>query len=91
MCLLGNLSFFNIINGFVPDYLHCYLAGIVKQITECILKLLKKDNIEKLNSYLLQIQVPNQVSRLTRSLADRNHWKASEWENYITVYLYFDL
>lgn len=36
------LSFFNIIDGFVPDYLHCYLAGVVEQITKYIFKLLKK-------------------------------------------------
>lgn len=71
---LINLPFFNIIDGFVPDYLHCYLAGVVKQLTERILKSLSKNEIEKLNSFLLKIQAPNQLSRLTRSLADRHHW-----------------
>lgn len=83
---LIDLPCFNIIDGFVPDYLHCYLAGVVKQITECILKLLKKNDIEKINYSLLKIQVPNQLSRLTRSLEDRSHWKAKEWENWLLYY-----
>lgn len=83
---LISLPYFNIIDGFVPDYLHCYLAGVAKQITESIIKLLKKDDIEKINSCLLKIQVPNQLSRLTRSLIDRHHWKAKEWENWLLYY-----
>ncbi|XP_024892971.1 uncharacterized protein LOC112468153, partial [Temnothorax curvispinosus] len=83
---LINLPFFNIIDGFVPDYLHCYLAGVAKQITECVLKLLKRSDIEQLNSLLLEIKVPNQLCRLTRSLKDRHQWKAREWENWLLYY-----
>lgn len=83
---LINLSSFNIINGFVLDYLHCYLAGVAKQITERIVKLIRKNNIEQLNSLLLQIKVPNQLCRLTRSLKDRHQWKAREWENWLLYY-----
>ncbi|XP_032690858.1 uncharacterized protein LOC116853773, partial [Odontomachus brunneus] len=32
------------------------------------------------------IQVPNQLSRLTRSLGDRHQWKAKEWENWLLYY-----
>lgn len=83
---LISLPYFNIIDGFVPDYLHCCLAGVVKQVTEYIIKLLKKDDFEKINSCLLKIKVPNQLSRLTRSLVDRKHWKAREWENWLLYY-----
>lgn len=83
---LINFPCFNIIDGFVPDYLHCYVSGVAKQITESIIKLLKKRDIEKLDTLLLQIKVPNQLSRLTRSLTDRHHWKAREWENWVLYY-----
>lgn len=83
---LINLPGFDIIDGFVPDYLHCYLAGVAKQITEYILKSLRKHDIEQLSSLLLTIKVPNQLCRLTRSLKDRHHWKAREWENWVLYY-----
>ena len=31
---LLNLRCFNIIDGFCPDYMHCYLAGVGEQLTE---------------------------------------------------------
>lgn len=83
---LIDLPYFNIIDGFVPDFLHCCLAGVAKQITECILQLVAKNDREKLNYLLLQIKVPNQLSRLTRSLIDRHYWKAKEWENWLLYY-----
>lgn len=70
----------------MPDYLHCCLAGVAKQVTESILKFVKRNDMKKLNSLLLQIQVPNQLSRLTRSLAERHQWKAKEWENWLLYY-----
>ncbi|XP_011873160.1 PREDICTED: uncharacterized protein LOC105564968 [Vollenhovia emeryi] len=92
---LINIPHFDIMDGFVPDYLHCYLAGVAKQITdnECILKLVNKYDIEQLNSLLLAMKVPNQLCRLTRSLKER---LSGRQENgrigyYITVYLYLEL
>lgn len=44
---LIDLPYFNIIEGFVPDYLHCCLAGVAKQVTEYILKFVSKNDMKK--------------------------------------------
>ena len=38
------------------------------------------------NTILLQIKVPHQVQRSTRSLKDMSDGKAKEWENFILYY-----
>ena len=35
---------------------------------------------------MLKIKAPCQISRLTRSLKDKEFWKAREWENWILYY-----
>uniref|UniRef100_A0ABD2WBQ8 Uncharacterized protein n=1 Tax=Trichogramma kaykai TaxID=54128 RepID=A0ABD2WBQ8_9HYME len=80
------LNKFDLIIGFVVDYLHCALSGVGKRITECILSDLSGDQLKKMNLLLLDIKVPHQLARLTRSLDDRAQWKAREWENFILYY-----
>ncbi|KAL7291425.1 hypothetical protein TKK_0005767 [Trichogramma kaykai] len=83
---LALLDKFDIIIGFVVDYLHCSLGGVGKQITECILDTLSGYQIDDLDSKLISIKVPHQMCRLTRKLSERGQWKAKEWENYILFY-----
>ncbi|OXU20987.1 hypothetical protein TSAR_007116 [Trichomalopsis sarcophagae] len=80
------LTSFDIIRGFTPDYMHCVLAGVVTQLTDCILCDLPNSDIENIDQFLLNIKVPNQLCRLTRSLKDRRNWKAREWENWLLYY-----
>ncbi|XP_031789054.1 uncharacterized protein LOC116418010 [Nasonia vitripennis] len=82
---LINLNSFDIVSGFVPDYMHCYLAGVGKQITECILQKLSIEVIV-VDKILKSILVPQQLARFSRPLSDRNDWKAKEWENFILHY-----
>ncbi|KAL7296826.1 hypothetical protein TKK_0010223 [Trichogramma kaykai] len=62
---LINLKGFDFINGFCPDYMHCCLLGVAKQITEYFLGTMSKDKISALNSMLQKIKVPHKLSRLT--------------------------
>lgn len=83
---LLNLIRFNIILGFIPDYMHCILIGVAKQITELMLNLLSSADVSFLSAQLLRIGAPNQLVRLTRGLDHRKCWKAREWENWVLYY-----
>ena len=39
-------------------------------------------DIEAIDKYLGNIQVPHQAMRLTRSISDRRHWKEKEWQTW---------
>ena len=80
---LISMSHFNIVDGFVPDYMHCCLSGVGKQITEMFLSSLKVEQIDLLDSNLMNIKAHHQLARLTRPLSDRKSWKSREYENYI--------
>lgn len=80
---LINLPQFDIINGFVPDYMHCCLLGVARQITSY---LINKCDISLIDDLIKRIKVPHVVSRLSRPFSDRNYWKAREWENWILYY-----
>uniref|UniRef100_A0ABD2XHN5 DUF4211 domain-containing protein n=1 Tax=Trichogramma kaykai TaxID=54128 RepID=A0ABD2XHN5_9HYME len=76
---LINLQYFDIIRGFVPDYMHCILCGVGKQITEYLIK----SDSEFYGNLLDEIKFPYQVGRMTRPLSGRRYWKCKEWENWI--------
>lgn len=78
---LIKLLYFNLILGFVLDYMHFFLIGVVKRFTEYYLKFLSQENKDILDGILLSFAVPNQICRLSRPLSQRSHWKAKEWEN----------
>ena len=80
-----NFDFFNIIWGFVVDYLHCCLEGVAEQITERLLALmnLSQTDMNVLDDLMKKITVPNQLHRLTKKLSERGEWKAREWENFV--------
>ena len=76
---LINLVKFDIIEGFVPDYMHCCLAGVAKQIMNLILK---PSDVAFFQNLMQQIKFPHQIRRLTRPLSDRKYWKCREFENF---------
>lgn len=100
--ILINLKNFNIVEGFTPDPLH--IVSNVGKLFATIWfgkknvssKFLTQDEINEINSIMKKIKVPYQIGRLTRSLEDKEVWKAREWENWILyyslpiIYLYLD-
>lgn len=84
---LLKLKKYNIIKGFCPGYMHFLLLGVGKQLTEYIL-VRSSVNVEYSDSLILKIKAAYAVGRLTRSLSQRDKWKAKEWENWI---LYFSV
>ncbi|XP_043481109.1 uncharacterized protein LOC122510490 [Leptopilina heterotoma] len=89
---LINLNNFDIIDGFVPDPMHI-VSNVGKLFTHIWFgtksvssAYLTKDKLIEINSIMTKIKVPCQVGRLSRSLDDKEFWKAREWENWILYY-----
>ncbi|XP_031777409.1 uncharacterized protein LOC116415911 [Nasonia vitripennis] len=83
---LINLKNFNIIDGFTPDYMHCFLAGVASQFTERILQHVTVPDIQYMDALLISIKAPHAIGRLSRPLSQRSNWKATEWENWLLFY-----
>ena len=89
-CLI-NLNNFNIIIGFLLDYMHCICLGIAEQFVDLWLSSnsaysLSAQHIREINSIVTDVKVPNQVQRLSRSIQEKKYWKSREWENSILYY-----
>lgn len=83
---LINLPFFDIIQGFLPDYLHCCLEGVADQFLNYFMELLSNDNKKEIDENLKKIRAPRQIGRLTRPISNKNDWKARELENFVLYY-----
>ncbi|KAL7307604.1 hypothetical protein TKK_0000292 [Trichogramma kaykai] len=77
---LLKLNRFDIIEGFTPDYMHCVLAGVAKQISGYFIN---NENSDFYQEYLNKMKFPHQVCRITRPLSYSKYWKCREWENWI--------
>jgi len=84
---------FNIVNGFVFDYMHTCLLGITRTITNAWLDSTNHDkpfyirpkNQENISRLFLKCRIPAQVQRSVRSLNHRRFWKSSEWKVWLHV------
>lgn len=90
---VADLPNFDIINGMVPDYMHCVLLGVCRQIAtlwfdskSCHRPWYIGLNIAKVDGNLLEIKPPSTLSRVPRSVAERRFWKAHEWQNWLLYY-----
>ncbi|XP_026016884.1 uncharacterized protein LOC113018025 isoform X1 [Astatotilapia calliptera] len=91
MSLLSRLPLFDIVFGFVPEYMHSVLVGVTKQLIGLWLNSenSKKDwyvgqQISQMDSYLLK--PPSEMSRSLQSLKGRDSWKASDWRAFLLFY-----
>ncbi|XP_062568275.1 uncharacterized protein LOC134230464 [Saccostrea cucullata] len=90
LCLL---TVFNMVIGFVPDYLHSVCQGVVKQFMSLWLD---SSNHGKpfyiglqsriLDQKLLKLKPPFEITRRPRTLSTRRFWKASEWRAFLLFY-----
>ena len=89
---LLDLKKFDVIQGFVPDEMHCFPLGVVKQISDMWFGSKKKpysltkDEITLIDNYIKNYKVPTNLCRLSRSIQFRRFWKAKEWENWLLYY-----
>lgn len=88
-----NLPGFSAIWAWCPDYMHCVLLGVTRQITDLWLteagefyKGTRTSLLALLNERLCSIRMPQCVNKQPRSLHARGNWKASEWQHWLLHY-----
>lgn len=81
---LINMPYFDIVWGFVPEYMHAVLLGVTRQITELLLQssdqpyyIGKSDTLRVIENRIRNIQPPHLITRLPRLLEEFRYWKAS--------------
>ncbi|XP_040356372.1 uncharacterized protein LOC121046324 [Ixodes scapularis] len=92
-CPLINLQGFDIVWSFSPDYMHCVLLGVSRQLTEIWLScpgepyyIGDPKKLALIDSKLCCIRPPQCFNRLPRSLMFRKLWKAAEWQKWLLYY-----
>lgn len=96
---LLNLSYFDLIDGFVVDYMHAVLAGVIRLHTDLILCPTRKkfwigmgehigmDHlITTIDDRIGKIKPPTFITRRPRDLKDRSLWKCNEWRSWLLFY-----
>jgi hypothetical protein len=84
---------FNIIFGFVVDYMHCVDLGVTRMLANLWLDSRNHvaswyigTKLDQLNSRMKNIRPPTNITRLPRSFSQRKFWKASEWRAFLIFY-----
>lgn len=90
---LMNLNHFDIADGMSPDYMHAFLIGAVKQHTNIMLTSFGReyyvgnpDQLKVIDKRLLNFKHPTCITRSSRSIVDREMWKANEWRSWLLFY-----
>ncbi|CAN7940957.1 unnamed protein product, partial [Ixodes pacificus] len=90
---LINVPGFDIVWSFGPDYMHCVLLGVVRQVTDLWLSDVGEEHyigapstVAKVDRRLLSQKPHLSCNRPPRSLKLRKYWKASEWESWLLYY-----
>ncbi|XP_048111205.1 uncharacterized protein LOC125302185 isoform X1 [Alosa alosa] len=92
---LINLPYFDVVWGFVPDYMHATLLGVSRQITKLLVDSTScrepyyvgsPAKLRVIDARIVSIKPPHLITRLPRKLSDRIHWKATEWRNWLLFY-----
>lgn len=90
---LFELKSFKMIKGFIPEYQHSVCLAVTKQITSPWLD--SRDHnedwylsgkVSDTDQELLAINLPVEVTRVSRSVKDRKFWKASGWRYFLLFY-----
>lgn len=81
-----NVLMFDLVEGFVTDYLHAVLEGAVRQMLKHQLQVLTEEQLKKLDEKMLKIKVPKQIGRLSKKLSEWKDWSAADLENWCLYY-----
>lgn len=78
--VLASIPEFDVINGFCIDAMHAVFEGVVRDLLSRIVDNFTKQEIQIFDARLLSIQVPAEVARTTRPVADfrSGKWRVSE-------------
>ncbi|XP_060589045.1 uncharacterized protein LOC132744372 isoform X2 [Ruditapes philippinarum] len=87
-----SLPRFDIINSMCLDYMHAVLLGVMKQLLQLWCRsskemyTLSNADYSIVQKRLQEIQPPNNITRVPRSLDEQKHWKASEYRSFLLFY-----
>ncbi|XP_014235969.2 uncharacterized protein LOC106658483 [Trichogramma pretiosum] len=82
--ILLSLSNFDIVWDLPPDYMHGTLLGVTKQLLNKWLSIfLKKKELEKIKTRMLNIKLCRDIRRSIRPLEFSGKYKATEWRNWL--------
>ena len=79
------LPSYDIVKGFITDYLHI-IEGLAETFTSYHIDPLSDSDIKIIDEKMMKIAATQQIGRLTTPISNRKNWKAREWENYILYY-----
>ena len=81
---LFNLHRFQMIRGFIVEYMHAYLLGAGQRTAD---NLLTENDIIYLQQFVQHIKLPSKVRRRTAPLGTgMRFWTAKDWENFMLHY-----
>lgn len=88
------LPSFDIIKGFVPDYMHCFCLGVVPEFVDLWFDPLHTgkrfhltpQHLSRLDEALCAVQPSDETGRRPRRLSDRVQWDASEWRAFTLLF-----
>ncbi|PWA27313.1 hypothetical protein CCH79_00021020, partial [Gambusia affinis] len=88
------LPSFDVVKGFIPDYMHCVCLGVVPEFVNLWLDPLygrkpfhlSPQSLKNLDKALSTIQPPDEIRQRPRRLSERMHWEASEWRAFALLY-----
>lgn len=93
LSLLSMLPLFDIVFGFVPEYMHSVVLGMCRQLmslwldpVHCKKTWYVGQHISRMDSRLRRLKPPLEITRAPRSLQCRDTWKASEWRAFLLFY-----
>lgn len=88
------LPSFDVIKGFIPDYMHCFCLGVVPEFVNLWFNPLYAKKpfhltpqcLNDLDEALSAIEPPDEVRPSPRRLSDKMCWKASDWRAFGLLY-----
>jgi Transposase family tnp2 len=84
---------FDIVKGFIIDYMHTGLLGVLRRITFTLISsqnsnqdfYLGPRSQDLINARLAKVKIPSEVNRTMRDLNEIAKWKANEWKVWMLV------
>ena len=83
---------FDLINGMVPDYMHCVLLGMARQMATLWIDSKNFSEpwyigtqAEIMDRHLLSIKPPSSIAHAPRSPTECKFWKAHEWQKHTST------
>lgn len=84
---------FDMVRGFVPDYLHCVCYGVMRMLFTLWFDSSNHNErfyigtrIPEIDARLQQLRPPSEIQRVSNSITDRGRWKASEFRSFLLFY-----